>query len=102
MRVGNPPDHWARSLGGLAGNFEGGKTMGSLGRINGNCEGGKPVGSLGGITRRDHWAGALAGITVNFEGGYAFGASFMYPFCGSLFEEKLVLSGNPKRRDSAT
>ena len=60
LRVGNAWDHWAGSLDGITGNFEGGKPMGSLGRINGNFEGGKPMGSLGRVTGRDRWAGSLA------------------------------------------
>ena len=37
----NPWDHWAGSLGGITGNFEGWK----------------PIGSVSGINGRDHWAG---------------------------------------------
>ena len=51
-------------MGGITGDFEGGKTMGFLGGINDNFEVGKPMGSLGGINGRDHWAGALVTLRV--------------------------------------
>ena len=67
--------------------------MGSLGGMNGDFEGAKPMGSLVGINGRDHWvgslvtlrlenpwdnwAGSLGGITGDFEGGKHFGISFL-------------------------
>ena len=50
--MGKPWDHWAGSLGGITGDFEGGE---ALGGITGNIEGGEAMGSLGGMTGRDHW-----------------------------------------------
>ena len=42
LRVGNPWDHWACSLGGIAGDVEGEKPMVSLVGITGNLRAGYP------------------------------------------------------------
>ena len=66
-------DHWAGSLGGITGDFEGGNPCyhwaESLGGITGNLEGGEPMGSLCGIAGRDHKGGSLGGITGRELGG---------------------------------
>ena len=62
-------DHWAGSVAGITGNFEGGKPMGPLGGITGRDHWAGSLVTLRVGTPWDHWAGSLGKITGTFEGG---------------------------------